>query len=78
MVSVLKKLIDNRNDRLYFIGTVIIATNAGDTWIPIGDFTTIMFWIGGQITPLNIIIKLIIPSLVCLMVPLIILSFNEI
>src|SRR5687768_12718124 len=55
---------------------VIIAANAGGAWSPIGDVTTTMLWIGGQITAVNIIIKVILPSLVCLVVPLAILSFK--
>ena len=55
---------------------VIIAANAGGAWSPIGDVTTTMLWIGGQITAVNIILKLILPSLVCLLVPLLLLSFN--
>ncbi|MES2139416.1 MAG: sodium:proton antiporter NhaD [Bacteroidota bacterium] len=76
MVSLLRKLIDNREDRLFFIGMVIIAANAGGAWSPIGDVTTTMLWIGGQVSASNIITKLIAPSLVCLIVPLIIASFK--
>ncbi len=76
MVSLLRKLIDNREDRLFFIGMVIIAANAGGAWSPIGDVTTTMLWIGGQVSASNIIVKLIAPSLVCLTVPLIIASFK--
>ena len=52
------------------IGMIVIAANAGGAWSPIGDVTTTMLWIGGQITAANIMIKLILPSLVCLIVPL--------
>jgi Na+/H+ antiporter NhaD/arsenite permease-like protein len=76
MVSLLRKLIDDRNERLFFIGMIIIAANAGGAWSPIGDTTTIMLWIGGQISPLNIIIKLLLPSIICLLVPLILVSIN--
>lgn len=76
MVSLLRKLIDDKNDRLLFIGMVIIAANAGGAWSPIGDVTTTMLWIGGQITAGNIMLKLFIPSLVCLLVPVLILSFK--
>jgi len=74
MVSLLRKLIDDREDRLLFTGMVVIAANAGGAWSPIGDVTTTMLWIGGQITPLNIILKLFLPSLVCLLVPLLVVS----
>tara|TARA_Y100000588_G_scaffold161838_1_gene175900 strand:- start:4883 stop:5725 length:843 start_codon:yes stop_codon:yes gene_type:complete len=55
---------------------LIIAANAGGAWSPIGDVTTIMLWIGGQVTAGNIVVKLILPSLVCLLVPLGIISFK--
>ncbi|MFY9310923.1 MAG: sodium:proton antiporter NhaD [Bacteroidia bacterium] len=74
MVSLLRKLIDDRNDRLFFIGMVVIAANAGGAWSPIGDVTTTMLWIGGQVSASNIIVKLILPSIVSLLVPLSIIS----
>lgn len=75
LVSLTRKLIDDKKDRMLFIGMVIIAANAGGAWSPIGDVTTTMLWIGGQITAQNIIIKLLLPSLVCLLVPLLITTF---
>lgn len=76
MSALLKKLVKSKEDLWMFAGMVIISANAGGAWSPIGDVTTIMLWIGGQVTALNIVIKLIVPSLVCLIVPLIILSFR--
>jgi len=76
MVSLLRKLIKNHDDRLLFIGIVIIAANAGGAWTPIGDVTTTMLWIGGQISTVNIMQKLFLPSLVCLIIPLIAISFQ--
>ncbi len=76
IISLLRKLIRNDKDRLFFAGIVVIAANAGGAWTPIGDVTTTMLWMGGQITTLNIMLKLILPSLVCLIVPLVIISFN--
>jgi Na+/H+ antiporter NhaD/arsenite permease-like protein len=76
MVSLLRKLIAQREDRLLFAGLVVIAANAGGAWSPIGDVTTTLLWIGGQISPANIIIKLLLPSLVCLLVPLLICQFR--
>ncbi len=70
MVSILRKLITEKEERWYFLGMVIIAANAGGAWSPIGDVTTTMLWIGGQITSLNIIKSLFAPSLLCLAVPL--------
>ncbi|MDR3652575.1 MAG: sodium:proton antiporter NhaD [Paludibacter sp.] len=76
VISLLQKLIKSKDDRLMFVGIVIIAANAGGAWSPIGDVTTTMLWIGGQITTSNIILKLILPSLVCLIVPLILVTFR--
>ena len=76
MVSLLRKLIKMKEDRLLFIGIVIIAANAGGAWTPIGDITTTMLWLGGQITTVNIMQKLFLPSLVCLIVPLTVVSFR--
>ena len=70
MVSLMKKLLDRREDRLFFAGMIIIAANAGGAWTPIGDVTTTMLWIGGQITSIEIMKGLLIPSLVNLLVPL--------
>ena len=76
MISLLRKLIKDEKDRLFFVGIVVIAANAGGAWSPIGDVTTTMLWIGGQITAFKIIAKLILPSLFCLIVPLIFISFK--
>lgn len=76
MVSLTRKLIKDPSDRLYFIGMIVVASNAGGAWSPIGDVTTTMLWIGGQITAVNIIVKLIVPSLICLIVPLLLLSLR--
>lgn len=76
MVSLLRKLIADKETRMFFIGMVILAANAGGAWTPIGDVTTTMLWIGGLITTGNIMLHLIVPSLVCLILPLIILSFT--
>jgi Na+/H+ antiporter NhaD/arsenite permease-like protein len=76
MVAMLRKLIKDDNDRLFFIGVVVIAANAGGAWSPIGDVSTTMLWIGGQITAGNIILKLILPSLFCLVIPLLFVSIK--
>ena len=75
MVSLMKKLLDKREDRLFFAGIIVIAANAGGAWSPIGDVTTTMLWIGGQITALEIIKGLFLPSLVNMWVPLWVTSF---
>jgi Na+/H+ antiporter NhaD/arsenite permease-like protein len=76
IVSLLRKILKDEKDRLLFAGIVVIAANAGGAWSPIGDVTTTMLWIGGQITAANIVMKTFIPSLICLVVPLIYLSFR--
>lgn len=76
MVSLLRKLITDKQTRMFFIGMVVIAANAGGAWTPIGDVTTTMLWIGGQITTGNIMLKLFLPSMACLIAPLILLSFR--
>lgn len=75
MVSLVRKLMVDKKDRLMFTGAIVIAANAGGAWSPIGDVTTTMLWIGGQITAGNIIIKLFVPSLVCLLIPLLAFQF---
>ncbi|MFH0785392.1 MAG: sodium:proton antiporter NhaD [Pseudomonadota bacterium] len=75
MISLMKKLLDRHEDRLFFAGIIVIAANAGGAWTPIGDVTTTMLWIGGQITTLNIMKGVFLPSLACLIVPLTLLTF---
>ncbi|GAB3792118.1 sodium:proton antiporter NhaD [Spirosoma humi] len=74
MVSVARKLIRNAEDRRVVAGMIILAANAGGAWSPIGDVTTTMLWIGGQITTGHIIRTALLPSLVSLLVPLFILT----
>jgi Na+/H+ antiporter NhaD/arsenite permease-like protein len=74
MVSLTKKLLGQREDRLFFAGIIVIAANAGGAWTPIGDVTTTMLWIGGQITAVEIMKGLLIPSLISLLVPLAVVS----
>ena len=75
MISLVRKIMEDRNDRLFFVGAIVIAANAGGAWSPIGDVTTTMLWIGGQITAGNIVLKLILPSIACLIAPLLVISF---
>ena len=76
MISLIRKLIPNKEMRLFFAGMIIIAANAGGAWSPIGDVTTTMLWIGGQISAYGIIKSTFIPSIVCMLVPLIYLNFT--
>jgi Na+/H+ antiporter NhaD/arsenite permease-like protein len=76
MVSLTRKLVPDKNMRLFFCGMIVIAANAGGAWSPIGDVTTTMLWIGGQISSINIIKTLLLPSIVCMAVPLLYLQFT--
>lgn len=76
MVSLIRKLIRNKQARLLFCGMVVIAANAGGAWSPIGDVTTTMLWIGGRITTSQTILKVLLPSLACVMAPLLLLTFR--
>jgi Na+/H+ antiporter NhaD/arsenite permease-like protein len=76
MVTLLRKLIPERKERLLLVGLVVIAANAGGAWSPIGDVTTTMLWIGKQVTTVNIILQTFLASLVCFVVPAFIISLQ--
>jgi Na+/H+ antiporter NhaD/arsenite permease-like protein len=76
LISLLRKLVADRKERLLYAGLVVIAANAGGAWSPIGDVTTTMLWIGGQITSLNIMLKAFLPSLVCMIIPTAVISLQ--
>ena len=75
MVTLLSKLVGDQKTRWFYASMIVIAANAGGTWSPIGDVTTIMLWIGGQVTTGKIVTEVFLPSIVCLCVPLTIVSF---
>ncbi len=76
MTSLCSKLLSEKEDRLWFVGMIVIAANAGGAWSPLGDVTTTMLWIGGQITALNIMKELILPSLAVCILPALIISYR--
>lgn len=76
MAALLRKILSDTEDIWFFGGMVVIAANAGGAWSPIGDVTTIMLWIGGQVSAMHIIAQVFLPSLVCLLVPLGIVSLK--
>ncbi|MBH5366949.1 sodium:proton antiporter NhaD [Bradyrhizobium glycinis] len=76
MISLIQKLIGSKSDRLLFASIIVIAANAGGAWTVIGDVTTTMLWIGGQITPVNIMKSVFLPSLLNLLIPLLIIGFS--
>jgi Na+/H+ antiporter NhaD/arsenite permease-like protein len=75
MVSLMRKILAKHEDRLFFAGIIVIAANAGGAWTPIGDVTTTMLWIGGQITTLNIMQAVFLPSVISLLIPLTITAY---
>ena len=76
MTSLCARLLNKKEDKLWFAGMIVIAANAGGAWSPLGDVTTTMLWIGGQITAMNIICKLIIPSLGVCLLPMLIIAYK--
>ena len=74
MIALMKKLLGSQDDRLFFAAMIVIAANAGGAWSAIGDVTTTMLWIGGQITPLAIMKGVFLPSLINLVLPLVVVS----
>lgn len=76
MITLLSKILSDKEDRWLFSGMVVIAANSGGAFSPIGDVTTIMLWIGGQITATKIIAGIFLPSLLGMVIPLLILSFK--
>ncbi len=74
LITLLQKIVQERNLKLWYSGLIIIAANAGGAWSPIGDITTTMLWIADKVTVFDLIKYLIIPSLVCMVVPFVIAS----
>jgi Na+/H+ antiporter NhaD/arsenite permease-like protein len=74
MISLMRRLLGNQRDRLFFAAMIVIAANAGGAWSAIGDVTTTMLWIGGQITPVSIIASVFPAALINLLVPLLVVS----
>ncbi len=76
MISIVNKLVKEKTVKWYLLGLVVISSNAGGAWSPIGDVTTTMLWIGHQITPLNIIKETFLASLACMVVPTMIINYR--
>jgi Na+/H+ antiporter NhaD/arsenite permease-like protein len=74
LISLIRKLIPDKKMRLTFIGMIVISANAGGAWTPMGDVTTTMLWIGDRISTFNVLKVLFIPSVVCMLIPLLILT----
>ncbi|MDT8417873.1 MAG: sodium:proton antiporter NhaD [Lutibacter sp.] len=77
LITILQKIVNEKNTRIWFASLIIIAANAGGAWSPIGDVTTTMLWIGKKVTSAKLMEYLIIPSLICMVVPVFIASFMK-
>lgn len=77
LISILRKLLDKNEDRIWYAGLIVIAANAGGAWSPIGDVTTTMLWIGNKVTAPKLMEYLFIPSLICFIIPTAIASFMK-
>lgn len=75
LVTLLRKIIPDRNERLWYAAMVVIAANAGGAWSPIGDVTTTMLWIGKKVSTAGLIEHLVIPSIICFALPFFVASF---
>ncbi|MBT8323893.1 MAG: sodium:proton antiporter NhaD [Winogradskyella sp.] len=69
LISILQKIVKDRDVRIWYAGIIIIAANAGGAWSPIGDVTTTMLWIGDKVSTSKLFVYLFIPSLICMAVP---------
>lgn len=77
LVSLLRRLVPDRTERLWFVSLAVIGANAGGAWSPIGDVTTTMLWIGKKVTTLGLIENLVLPSIVCVVIPTFIASMMK-
>lgn len=78
LISILQKIVKDRNMRIWYAGLIIIAANAGGAWSPIGDVTTTMLWIAKKVTTSHLFVYLFLPALVCMALPTLIASFMPI
>jgi len=69
LVSLLRRLVPEKKERIWFVGMAVIGANAGGAWSPIGDVTTTMLWIGDKVTTTGLVSHLVLPSIVCLAIP---------
>ncbi len=76
LISLMSKLIQDKHEKFYFASMIVIAANAGGAWSPIGDVTTTMLWMGGQISGMQIIKEVFLPAILSVIIPLIAISFR--
>ena len=78
LVTLLRKLIQDKNERIWYAAMVVIAANAGGAWSPIGDVTTTMLWIANKVTAIGLVKTVVIPSIVCFIVPFFLASYLKV
>lgn len=78
LITILKKIILNNNDRLWYVSAIVIATNAGGAWSPIGDVTTTILWISHKVSSIKLIQYVLVPSIISMIIPIYILQFNKV
>lgn len=78
LVTLLRKLIPDREERIWYASLIVIAANAGGAWSPIGDVTTTMLWIGNRVTAGGLMEYLVVPSIVCFAAPFAVASFTKV
>lgn len=78
LITILRKIIYNKNERLWYVGAIIMAANSGGAWSPIGDVTTTMLWIAHKVTPMKLIQYVLVPSIICMLISIFILQFNQV
>ena len=77
LITILQKIIHNKDSRIWFAALIVIAANAGGAWSPIGDVTTTMLWIGNKVTTKSLIVYVLLPSLICLIIPVFLASLMK-
>ncbi len=77
MISIIRKIIHDQEDRFWFVSMIVIAANSGGAWSPIGDVTTTMLWIDNKVSSMHLINHLFLPSLLSILIPLIIISYKK-
>lgn len=77
LITILRKLLNNHSDRMWYAGLIVVCANAGGAWSPIGDVTTTMLWMGGKVTAIKLMEFLFLPSFICFVIPTIIASFMK-
>ena len=75
LITILRKLVNDKEDRMWFAGMIVVTANAGGAWSPIGDVTTTMLWIGDKVTALHLLSHLLLPSAACMILPTLIATF---